>query len=73
MGSLIVSEALHSPELYVSVPSRGNGFLNKEEDMTVTQTAFPSPRGAMGSLIADEPVTEVPNEGFRPLAGQWVP
>ena len=40
-------------EQFVSVPSRGNGFLNEIQDnnFKLTSGQFPSPRGAMGSLI----------------------
>ena len=37
----------------VSVPSRGNGVLNEARKMmTISKRLFPSPLGAMGSLIA---------------------
>ena len=45
-------EALENDDGFVSVPSRGNGFLNNGEQFVMSDfDRFPSPRGAMGSLI----------------------
>ena len=54
MGSLILTCLFYqSRGTLVSVPSRGNGFLNVVSFITkaMTRQLFPSPLGAMGYLI----------------------
>ena len=75
MGSLINNYDFIVSSCEVSVPSRGNGVLNlKDDERLIIGFEFPSPLGAMGSLINVE--FEANAKGvkrFRPLSGQWGP
>ena len=61
-------------QVTVSVPSRGNGVLNNMSFFDkLNGVAFPSPLGAMGSLIDISDKWHTFGDCFRPLSGQWGP
>ena len=67
---------MNNPAAHVSVPSRGNGFLNAGQRITGsigTTVSVPSRGNGFlnGMQLAYQ--YEVDWLSFRPLAGQWVP
>ena len=77
MGSLIEYETTDAfGNTIVSVPSRGNGFLNEiDAKYKPAEAAVSVPSRGNGFLnkATSNSKANKAVKGFRPLAGQWVP